>query len=937
MTPDQGLDPIANRFGELLRTRRKSAGLTQADLAERAGVGVRTVRDLERGRSVRPQRTTVELLVAALGLTGLDRSEFVAAARRTVVPAADPTGAELVTSGSVPVTPPTATEPTATRSADGAPGLGTRGRGLPPPDELVGRDREVAELAGLLAGRQGPVPALVSLVGLAGVGKTGLALAVADRVTDRYPGGVVGVVITEVSTASDVISAVAIVFGVGRPADLARRLADQPSLLLIDAVERAPAAVAEAVYRLTVTAPQLRVLATGRQPVGLAGERVVPVTPLEVPPADLATELAAELAGTGAVDPAALNRYPAVALFLTRLRQVRREPLQADEAVALVALVRRLGGLPLAIELAAARGRLLDLTEILDRYGNRVLDLARPRTTDAVGSSLRDAVAASYRLLEHHERVALRRLSVFRNRWSLELAEAMLDDESVLDPRLREMDPVILLDRFLALGLISARGTGPFRFRLLDVVRDFAQERAAANGDLTAIRRRHAVVFAGLATRIAPELAGANLLGAVNRLDEVASDLWAALAHSANDEPPTALRLAASLARWWRFRGRDVAGRQWLRRLLGDPRTVDVDPEVRAWAQLGLAQLAQEHGAGPQELPRALSALVAFHRVGNVTGELAARHVLCGLFIAVGGYDEARRHGEAVLALAGATGRIRDMAVAQNNLTWHEVRAGDLRAARRRLVMVDRLAAQCGEDRLRMLARANLAEIARLDGRYADAVEQGRRVLPALSELGDPGHRFRLLGTIGLALAEEGRLGEAGQVLAELRDTRVPRDELVPGDMDLVGGSLINELCVPREEGLRALIEATIALRQGDREWAAEWYVAAAQAYAGCRDLRVTVEALVGLVVSSDDPAVRARALERIDQVCRRGAITLLPRERALLGSVGASLPSGGLPGPRRSNLARLLAGGASEESPEESPLDPRSRHIPKAPRLVEH
>ncbi len=872
MTPDHRADRISVGFGELLRARRQSVALTQIELAERAGVGVRTIRDLERGRSSRPQRTTVELLAAALGLAGADRSDFIALARG---PGASAVRAGITGYGGF-------------RLASGgfAP---TGGLGLPAPTELVGRDRDIAELTGLLTGGHGKVPGLVNLIGLAGVGKTALALAVAQRVTDQYPGGIAGIVVTEVSTASDVLSAVATVFGVGRPADLAGRLADAPSLLLIDAVERSPGAVAEAVRCLGGTAPRLRVLATGRHPVGLSSERAWPVTPLEVPPADIAA------------DPAEVFRYPAVALFLARLRQVRREPPRVDELAALVALVRRLGGLPLAIELAAARGRLLDLTEILDRYGSRVLDLARPPTAAQPGEvSLRDAVAASYRLLEHHERVALRRLAVFRNRWSVELAEAMLDDETVPAARLRGADPVPLLDRLLALGLLGARGTGPFRFRLLDVVRDFAVERAAANGELDAIRRRHAVIFARLATRTAADLTGAKLAGAISRLDEVASDLWAALAHSANDDPHIALRLAANLARWWRFRGRDVAGRQWLCRLLDDPRTADADPSVRAWAQVGVAQLAQEHGAGPRELPALQAALAEFQRSGEVAGELAARSVLCGLFTAIGGYDEARRHGAAVLALASSTGRIRDMAVAQNNLTWHEIRVGDLRVARRRLAAVDRLAAQCGEERLRVLARANLAEVARLDGRYADAVSQGGRAMSALAVLGDPGHRRRVLGTVGLALAADGRLPEATSVLAELRAGKSADDGSGLVDPTSVGQLPANDATAPREEGTCALIEATLALRRGDREWAAEWYAAAAQAYAGCRDLRDVVEALVGLAASTDDPAARAGVLDRLDRVCREGAISLLPRERALLGSVGVSVP-----GPRRAVEAR--------------------------------
>lgn len=848
MTADHGRGQGSAGFDELLRWRRRAVGLTQSDLAQRAGVGVRTVRDLERGRSTRPQRTTVELLATALGLAGGDRVDFLAAAR-------GPGGAGAAGAG--------AAEPPAPSLA------------LPAPSPLIGRDRDVAEVTELLVGADGPAPPVVSLVGLAGVGKTGIALAVAARAARHHPAGVGGIVITEGSSEDgDVLSAVATVFGVARPADLPARLGHGPAMLLVDAIERQPGSVAAALHWLTGRAPTLRVLTTGRHPVGLPGERVWPVSSLEVPPPDVPADLAS------------ISRYPAAALFLDRLRQVRREPPEPAELGALVGLVRRLGGLPLALELAAARGRILDLNEMLDRYGDRVLDLSvTPVTRQAVAVTLRDAVAASYRLLEPHERCALRRLSAFRNRWSVELAEAMLHGGT--DPAGTEppTDPVPLLDRLLALGLLSARSTGTFRFRLLDVVRDFAVERAAAEGELTLIRRRHAVVFARMAARLAPDLAGGSFGRTVRLLDEVTGDLWVALAHAANDDPHTALTLAAQLPRWWRFRGRDVAGRQWLRRLLDDPRTADAAPAVRAWAQVGLAQLAQEHGAGPQELPAARQALEAVREADDVPGELAARSVLCGLLTAVGAHDEARLHGEAALALAGRTGRVRDMAVAQNNLTWHEIRVGDLRAARRRLAAVDRLAAQCGEDRLRVLARANLAEVARLGGRYADAVEQGRRVAAALTDLGDPGHQRRVLGTVGMALAQAGQLAEAEAVLVDLRDGNGPKGR---PELRRDGESTV----VPAEDGVTALIEGYLALRRGDREWAAEWFGTAARASVDCRDQRDVVESLVGLLASTDDPEGRRHVRLRLDEVRRQGGISLLPGELALLGAGGAGVPT---------------------------------------------
>ncbi|MFC0507280.1 ATP-binding protein [Micromonospora costi] len=851
---------------ELLRSHRLAAGLTQAELAGRAGVGVRTVRDLERGRSSRPQRTTVELLAGALDLGGTARAAFLAAARGPVADTA------------------------ATTWSGGGPGGGGPAVALPPPIELIGRDRDVTELAGMLTDDLGP--RLVSLVGLAGVGKTALALAVSHAVAGSHPGGVAGILVSEGSDADDVLAASLGVLGAARVPELAARLAGRPALLLVDAAERAPGAVAEALHRLATAVPSMRLLVAGRHPVGLSAERVWPVAPLDVPPPE------AEDSG-----PAALAAWPAVALFIARLAQVRREPPVPAELPALAALVRRLGGLPLAIELMAARGRILDPTELLDRYGDRVLDLAatgdgghRPRWDGPGGTdggrtaavvTLRDAVAASYRLLAPEERAALRRLAAFGNRWSVDLAEEMLADDADPDGTVA-IDPVPVLNRLAELGLLGVRGTGPLRFRLLDAVRDFAVEQAAGAGELARIRRRHATVIADLVIRTAPDMVGPRITEAVHHLDQVSTDISSALAYAATDDPLTALRLASCLARWWRFRGRDVVGRQWLRRLLADPRTADADPMLRAWASLGVARLAAEHGAGTEELPAARAALDAFRQAGDVSGELAARTVLGALLATGGSQDEAREHAESVLRLAARHGRVRDMAVAQNNLAWHDIRVADLAAARRRLAAVDRLGAQCGEQRLRVLARANLAEVARLDGRYGDAVDQGRRVAAVLGDLGDPGQHRRVLGRVGLALAQDGRTAEAAEVLEELRACaparpsatahRVPRQRSASSTARPAG-----DWPLP-EAGICALVEGHLALHRGDRELAAEWFAAAA-ADAEEQDRRDVVEALVGLAASTGDPAV----LDRLDGVCRENGIRLLPQEVGLLYALRAA------------------------------------------------
>lgn len=836
-------------FAALVRQRRRAAGLTQAELAGLAGLAVRTVREVESGRTARPQRTTAVLLADAFGLTGEERAGFLGAARGH--------------GASSPVPRP--------RVA-----MVARRVMLPPAAALIGRDAELARLSELVTDPSGGGP--VALVGVAGAGKTALAVAVAHQVADRFPGGVSAVVVEPSTSASEVVDAAVRLAGRLEWAGWRGSGGADRALLLVDGVDRAPQGVWAALAGgARAVPPAVQIMTTGRAPLGVPGERVWPLPPLAVPP--LAVPPAGELA-----DLAEVARHPATALFLDRLARVRTEPPGADEIPALIGLVRRLDGLPLAIELAAAQGRLLRLPEILQRYGDRMLDLGGDR-------SLRDAMAASYRMLAPADQRALRWLAAFRDRWSMELAEQLL---AAVQPAAGQAggaatldDPVPLLDRLVSLGLVLVRDAGEHRFRLLEPVRDFATEQAEQHGEVVPARRAHAVVVARLVARLAPRLAGPGRPAAAARLDAFASEIWAALNHAANDDPQTALQLASCLPRWWRFRGRDVAGRRWLRRLLADPRTAGADPAVRAWAMVGLARLAYAHGAGAEEQPAAQAALAEFRRLDDLAGELAALRCLSMVCLASGRYDEAREHCLALLAAANRHARLRDSAVAQLGLTWHEIRAGDLAAARRRLAAADRLAAQAEDRRLRLLATAYSAEVARLAGRYEDAVTTGLRVLVRLDELGDRGHRRRALATVGQALAALGRVADAERVLARLRASDPVRRP-------------------PAAEAAAALIEARLGLARGETEAAAEWFSAAVAALGGAaggrgavpdgtgggpaaadhssrRDL---VEALVELAACLSwlaEDRRRGEVLAELDRVCDDGGFVLLERERARL------------------------------------------------------
>jgi predicted ATPase/transcriptional regulator with XRE-family HTH domain len=454
-------------FAVVLRELRRDAGLTQEELARAARVGVRTLRDLETGRATRPQRSTVELLAKALGLDGLPRDDFVTAART---------------------------------------GRGRRTRPtlrLRPATQLVGRDTMLRDVASLI-----DVAAVVTLVGLAGVGKTALALSVGHSVADRFSGGVGGLVVTETSTESEILASALSALDVARLDDLPAQVALGPALVVVDAAERSAAAAAAACERLRRHAPALHLLVTSRHPVGISGEHEWPVPPLDVPPPNMR--------GSGVLT------YPSTRLFVQRLRQVRPRPIRPEETDTLGALMRRLGGLPLALELAAARGRILELEELLARSGDDNSD------GDPAGHHIRDAVMASWALLLPNEQASLGRLATLQWRWSVELAEDLLADAPPAGK-----DVVALIHRLVGLGLVSMRTDGAeMRFWLLDAVRDVALEQAAASGSLRAARERHAEVLAGLAVRTTAMLedaSGPAATSAERRLDALVPDLYAAL------------------------------------------------------------------------------------------------------------------------------------------------------------------------------------------------------------------------------------------------------------------------------------------------------------------------------------------------------------------------------------------------------------------------
>ena len=448
---------------------------------------------------------------------------------------------------------------------------------------FVGRERELADAGSLLATNR-----LVTLTGPGGTGKTRLSLQVAANAADRYPDGVFFVALETVREPNLVASRIASAIGLAesgqRSADTVLRewLAEKRVLLVLDNFEQVVAA-GPIIAELLRDAPGLSVLVTSRAALRVSGEQEYPVPGLPVPP-DLSQLTTLELASLPAeartIDAESLSTYESVRLFIARATSVKPDfRVTNDNAPAVAAIAARLHGMPLAIELAAARIKLFSPEALRARLEDQLALLSvGARDLPERQQTLRGAIEWSYDLLDEGHRRLLGRLSVFEGGADLAAAEAVCGPASELG-----MDVVEGLMSLADQSLVrTVETSGDPRFRMLDTIRAYAAETLAARGEVDLVAERHAAWFLGLAERVAPELAGAEQRALLDQLELEHDNIRAVLDRAmAAGDASTAIRLAFAVWRFWQKRGHLSEARRRLDAMAAQPWSRN-DPILRA-------------------------------------------------------------------------------------------------------------------------------------------------------------------------------------------------------------------------------------------------------------------------------------------------------------------------------------------------------------------
>jgi len=699
--------------------------MTQGELAEAAGCSLKTIAKIESGER-RPSKQLAELLASALGVTPDDLPAFMLLAR----------GAGVITG---PLTSSAHTDRSGPHVAEES-GLPEITNKLPAPlTEFVGREKTVALLCATL---RRPYTRLVTLTGMGGVGKTRLAIEVACELLEDFQSRVFFIDLSYVNDPGLFFSS--IVRGLGLeeakrrpPLELLKEhLDNRPVLLVLDNFEQLVQA-APFVSDLLRACHGVKALVTSREALRVRGEREIEVPPLDLPISNIALPIED------------LMRYESVRLFIERVQDRQFDFTFTDQKVTTIAdICRKLDGLPLAIELAAARVKELSPEEMLEQIENRLQFLTGPLVDLPLRQrTLRSTLAWSYNLLDNHERELFRRLAVFSGRITPEGVRALSAADG--DPPCNVLTDLERLADKSLLTYAHSRQVDEPHFSMLETVREYAREELVRSGEAASYHRRHAIYYLALAEQAEPEMRGAHQKLWFDRLEDEHDNLRAALQWSLNeDDAELSLLLCGWLTMFWYYRGYTSEGRQWLTKAL--TRVDEVSTELRAKLFNAAGILAWAQGDFNEAKRSYENSLKVWRELGDKPRIANTLYNIAGVLLVNTEFDRARPILEDLVLMFREAGQKSMLSSTLNRLSIVLEHQGDFQMAETLCQECLELDTEIGDARHLAIVRSRFGDLALRHEQLERANCLFREALSVFSSLDDKEGIAKTLEKLGM-------------------------------------------------------------------------------------------------------------------------------------------------------------------------------------------